>query len=98
MNLYDIKKYEESNDPDVIILCKEIRRLIFDCEIHMVERYKLEAHVGRLSRELRECRGEHDVLPPHYYHHPEHHHHHHHHDDDDDVHHHHHHDGGEHEG
>ena len=81
MNLDDIKKYEEKNDnPDVMILCKEIRRLIFDCEIHMVERYKLEANVGRLSRELRECRGEHDVLPPHYYNHY-HHHNHHHHDD-----------------
>ena len=51
-----------------------IRKLIFDCEIHMVERYKLEANVGRLSRELRECRGEHDVLPPHYYNHYHHHH------------------------
>jgi hypothetical protein len=74
MNLDDIKKYEKSDNPDMVILCKEIRRLIFDCEIHMVERYKLEANVSRLSRELRECRGEDHVIPPHYYHH-------HHHDD-----------------
>ena len=64
MNLDDIKKYEKSDNPDVIILCKEIRKLIFDCEIHMMERYKLEANVGRLSRELRECRGEHNASPP----------------------------------